>query len=342
MQATLKQLETIIPMVLKAGVVPYIKSSPAIGKSALAHQIAAKYGLKVIDLRLAECEPVELSGFPYFNQDTKKATYFPVDTFPLDTDPIPDGYKGFLLLLDEFSSCPTATQSAAYKLVLDRQVGQHKLHPSVFIIAAGNLEGDNAIVNPMSSALVSRFAHFEVVINTQDWLEWAASNDIDYRITSYINFKPNHLYTFHPDTADKPYASPRTWAMLSRVIQDRKVSDIPIVVLASLLGEGVAYEFNTYLQLQNELPTFESIITKPKEVEIKPELSIKWAIMGMIAHKISPATTEPCITFLERFPKELLVVAIREIRLRHPNLLNESKEFSTWFNKVALELFTVT
>lgn len=342
MQTTLKQLETIIPMVLKAGLVPYMKSSPAIGKSALAHQIAAKYNLKVIDVRLAECEPVELAGFPYFDQETKKATYYPVDTFPLETDPIPDGYTGWLILLDEFSSCPIATQSAAYKLVLDRQIGQFKLHPKALLIAAGNKEDDNAIVNPMSSALVSRFAIFEVVLNQKDWSEWAASNGIDYRITSYINFKPNHLYTFHPDTADKPYASPRTWAMLSRVIKDQSIENIHIAVLASLIGEGVAYEFNTYLQLQNELPTFESIVAKPKEVEIKPELSIKWAIMGMIAHKISPATTEPCITFLERFPKELLVVAIREIRLRHPNLLNESKEFSTWFNKVALELFTVT
>lgn len=342
MQVTLKQLETIIPMVLKAGIVPYIKSSPAIGKSALAHQIADKYGLKVIDIRLAECEPVELAGFPYFDQETKKATYYPVDTFPLETDPIPDGYTGWLILLDEFSSCPTATQSAAYKLVLDRQIGQFKLHPKALLIAAGNKEEDNAIVNPMSSALVSRFAHFEVEVNQQDWLEWAASNAIDYRITSYINFKPNHLYTFHPDTADKPYASPRTWVMLSKVIQDRKVSDIPIVVLASLIGEGVAYEFNTYLQLQNELPTFESILQNPKEIEIKQDLSIRWSVMGMIAHKISNSTVVPCITYLERFPKELLVVAIREIRLRHPNLLNESKEFSTWFNKVALELFTVT
>ena len=224
--------------------------------------------------------------------------------------------------------------------MLDRQVGQHKLHPNVVIIAAGNKEDDNAIVNPMSSALVSRFAHFEVVINQADWNEWAAGNGIDYRITSYMNFKPDHLYTFHPDTADQPYASPRTWAMLSRVIIGTKADNNMLPVLASLIGEGVAREFMTYLELQDSLPTFEAILKNPTGIDLKPDLSIRWALMGMIAHRIDVATVVPCTQFLDRFPDELRVVAIREIRLRHPKLLAESKEFSSWFNKVAMQTFS--
>ena len=340
MQVTLKQLEGFIPSLLKASIVPFIKGSPALGKSSLAKSIAEKYNLKYIDVRLAECDPTDISGLPYFNQKTGKATFYPFDTFPTEHDPIPEGYKGFLIMLDEFNSAPLAVQGASYKLVLDRQVGQHKLHPNVVIIAAGNKEDDNAIVNPMSSALVSRFAHFEVVINQPDWNEWAAGNGIDYRITSYMNFKPDHLYTFHPDSSDQPYASPRTWAMLSRVIIGTKADTAMLPVLASLIGEGVAREFMTYLELQDSLPTFESILKNPTGIDIKPDLSIRWALMGMIAHRIEVATVVPCTQFLDRFPDELRVVAIREIRLRHPKLLAESKEFSQWFNKVAMQTFS--
>lgn len=337
MQVTLKQLEALLPMVLKVGVVPFIKSSPAIGKSSLIHALAKQFKLKVIDIRLAECDPTDLHGFPYFDHETKKASYYPLNIFPTTEDKIPDGYNGWWLFFDELSNAPLSVQAACYKVILDRQVGQHKLHPNVFMCAAGNLETDNAAAQPISSALVSRFAIFEVKLNQKDWNEWAAGNGIDYRITSFMNFKPDHLYTFHPDTADKPYASPRTWAMLSRIIKDTKFDATILPVLASLIGEGVAREFMSFLELEKDMPTFEDILKNPENVEIKNDLSVKWSIMGMVAHKISPETVIPCTKFLNRFPDELRVVAIREIRLRHPNLLTESKDFSTWFNKVALE-----
>jgi hypothetical protein len=51
----------------------------------------------------------------------------------------------------------------------------------------------------------------ELVVDSEEWIEWAEQNDIDHRITSYIKFKPGQLYTFTPDHTDKTYACPRTW-----------------------------------------------------------------------------------------------------------------------------------
>jgi hypothetical protein len=62
-----KELSAVLPSVLKAGVVPYIRGSPALGKSSLAQEIADKFGLMLIDVRLAECDPTEIGGFPYFD-----------------------------------------------------------------------------------------------------------------------------------------------------------------------------------------------------------------------------------------------------------------------------------
>lgn len=334
-----KELAAELPSVLKAYVVPYLKGSPGIGKSALAQQIANHFGLILIDVRLAECDPCEIGGFPYFNEKTRKASYYPLSTFPTERDIIPEGYKGYLLLLDEFSSAPIATQAAAYKLVLDRKVGQHKLHPNVFIIAAGNNEDDGAIVNPMSTALISRFAMFQLELNFKDWMEWAVSSGIDYRITSYLNFKANHLYTFKAD-ATEPYSSPRTWEMLSKIIKPKATADINVAVVASLIGEGVAREFMTFLALEAKLPKFEVIVAKPEETVLPNELGVQWAIMGMIAHNISASTAGQVCKYLDRFTDELKVVTIREIRMRHPKLLDESKDFKSWFTKTAMATFS--
>ena len=331
---TLNQVSTYLPALLKAGIVPYLKGSPGIGKSAIAHQVAQNFGLKVIDVRLAECDPTDLQGFPYFNQETHKASYYPLETFPTESDQLPTGYNGWLILLDEFSNAPMSVQSAAYKLILDRMVGQHKLHPRAVIIAAGNLETDNAAAQPMSSALVSRFAIFEVTLNQKDWNAWAATTGIDYRITAYMNFRPDHLYTFNPNTAEQPYACPRTWSLLDKLLKQLSVPVPDPLLMASLIGEGVAAEFSTFLHLQKDLPVFETIIKDPENCQLAKELSIRYATMGMLCQKVSKETLPQVIKFIERFTEDLQIIAMRELGQRHKQLLSEPS-FSAWQTKLS-------
>lgn len=318
MQTTLKQVTPLIPQLWKAGIVPFLHSSPAQGKSSLAKQLAEQYKLKVIDLRLTELDSTDLSGLPYFNNG--KAEFMPFTTFPLQDTPIPEGYSGFLLLLDEFNSANQAVMAAAYKLVLDRQVGQHKLHDKVVMIACGNLETDNAIVNPMSSALISRFAHFDINLNVDDWLEWASKAGIDYRITSYLSFKKANLYSFEPD-ATEPYASPRTWEMVSKVIKD--TNDISALLVSSLIGDGIANEFIQYTKLYHKLPTLEDILNNPKDIAIPEDLATTWATMSMVTHSITVDNHEKLSLYLRRLSVELQYCALREIKYRNPAVLSK-------------------
>jgi MoxR-like ATPase len=61
MQVKIKQARRLITACIKNKLVPMLSGSPGIGKSQIAHQIAAEYGLKVIDLRLAQCDPTDLN-----------------------------------------------------------------------------------------------------------------------------------------------------------------------------------------------------------------------------------------------------------------------------------------
>ena len=47
--------------------VPLLRSSPGMGKSSLIHQIAADGNFKVLDLRLAGCDPTDINGYPYLD-----------------------------------------------------------------------------------------------------------------------------------------------------------------------------------------------------------------------------------------------------------------------------------
>lgn len=328
MKVSLNQAQTILETMLKANIVPYLKGSPGIGKSAIAKAVANKYKLKYIDFRLAECDPVDLSGFPKIEGD--KATYIPMSTFPLKNDPIPEGYKGWLLMLDELSSAPPAVQAAAYKLILDRAVGMHPLHDNCYIVAAGNLATDNAVVMPMSSALVSRMAQLEVEINTQEWLDLADKDNIHTYIKSFIQFKPDALYTFNNANPENAYACPRTWYMTNEVLKHVSTDDALFrEYIGSLIGEGLAYEFSSFIELFGKIPSYEDIIATPTKVEIPKDLATQWAMIGTLVDNLKEEDFSKAFLFIERISVEHQVVALKRIMKRYPNLI-DSKEISKW------------
>lgn len=241
-------------------------------------------------------------------------------------------------LCDEFNSASHATQSAAYKLVLDRMVGEYKLHPKVVMIAAGNLEDDNAIVNPMSSALISRFAHFYIRLDKKEWLDWATKNKVDTRITAFIGFKDKLLYTFNPDL-NTPYAAPRTWEMLSKVIS--KIDNLGtnhLALVASLVGEGVANEFISFIKYYQNIPTYSEITNNPESARMDSNIGTQWAVMGMVVSNITDDTLQAACTYLQRMSMELQTCALRELKNRNPALM-ATKELRQWRLALGAEAF---
>lgn len=337
MQIRISQAKPLLEKVLKAKLVPLLVGSPGMGKSQLYQQIANEHNLLLIDLRLGQCDITDLNGFPKIEGD--KAGYLPMDTFPIEGDPIPEGYKGWMLLFDELTSAPPSLQAASYKIILDRKVGKYNLHKNVVVCAAGNLETDNAVVETMSTALQSRMIHFELAVNSEDWLNWATENGIDYRITSYINFKPNALYTFSPDHSDKTYASPRTWEFANRLLKNDDTSTVDLLpLLAGTLSEGVAREFITFTKIFKDLPTIKQIMEKPEEIQVPDEPSILYALSGSLSEHLNSDNIEALGKFIVRLPVEFQVITFRTAIKKMPELLN-SPTIHKWTLEKGKELF---
>lgn len=337
MQVKASQAASMIAKFIKARLVPMLQGSPGAGKSSIIQAIAKEYNLKVIDLRLAQCDPTDLLGFP--NISGKRAGYLPMDTFPIEGDEIPEGYVGWLLFLDEMNSASTAVQAAAYKLILDRMVGQFHLHKNVAIVCAGNLETDNAIVNPMSTAMQSRLVHMELVSDVPEWLDWAYANDIDHRITSYIKWKPGNLYAFSPDHTDKTYACNRTWEFANRVLNVTTDSDPDrLPMLAGTISEGVAREFLGFCKIEQDLPKMTQIIENPDQITVPDEPSILYALTGAIGQNANTTNLNQLMKFVKRLPKEFQVVTLRELVRRNKSSMTHPS-VQAWINESAMSLF---
>lgn len=59
-QITPDQAPEFVKDVLRAKLVPMLTSSPGMGKSSIAKQIAKEWNLKLIDVRLSQCDPCDL------------------------------------------------------------------------------------------------------------------------------------------------------------------------------------------------------------------------------------------------------------------------------------------
>lgn len=289
----ISKLKECVFITLKANLTPFIQGSPGLGKSAIVREIAEENKMKLIDVRLSQCDISDLNGLPKL--DGKKATFLPFDVFPVEGDKVPDGYQGWLLFLDELNSANKAVQAAAYKLILDHMVGNHKLHDKVRVCAAGNLITDNAVVNQLSTALRSRLINFTVDSNNllDDWFKWAYEHEIDARILAFIKYKPNYLFTFDPEKDDETYACPRTWEMTDKVIKLIKNLDNYKELIRGAIGT-IGDEFVEYTKYANKLPKFEDIANgkvKP-DPKLLEDLGMKWMVTMHLLTKAKEIKTD--------------------------------------------------
>ncbi len=333
-------LTEMIKECFAAQIVPFVIGPPAIGKSGLFQSIADEYKLEVIDHRLSQSDPTDMNGFPSMNLERTKAKFVPMETFPVEGDELPPGKNGWLLFLDEMPSAPLGVQAAAFKLILDRMVGQQKLHKDVYIACAGNRPQDKGIVNRISTPMQSRLAHFELAVDQPDWMKWAAKEQIDFRIRSFIGFKPDMLYMFQPDHNLTTYPSPRTWEFMSRLLKPYQgvIPSEKMPLMASVVEEYAAMEFWTYSKVFQSLLTTSQIINDPSGVKIPEEPSVQYALAGSLGQKMDNVNAGPLLTFLKRMPIEMQVLSLQGSCRRDGSLMAH-KDVDQWFDKYSKDLF---
>jgi hypothetical protein len=324
---TPSKLPDFISRVISKNLVPYVTSAPGIGKSSIAEQVADAFNLLFIDIRLSNSDPTDLNGFAAIVNGY--ATYIPFEMFPTEDTPLPEGKDGWLIHLDELPSAVPAIQAAAYKLILDKKVGQRKLHPRVRITASGNRLEDNAVVYPMGTAIRSRLIHGELKSHLPDWQEWAIGAGVDHRVSSFLEYRPELLNKFDPDTDDDTFPCERTWHFLSELIKGTDVNYKDLPTLAGTIGQGAANEFVSFVKVYAQLPTLDEVLDDPVNARVPDELSAKLAMAGFVSQHADDKNLTPLLTYLERMPPEYIVVALRRI-MKKSKTLHSHPAYTQW------------
>lgn len=303
------QLVTAIERCAKNSLVPYIVSQPALGKSALVKEFAKRYNLKLIDLRLSSLEPVDVSGA--ISVKDNLAHYVPFDVFPIQGTVLPPEYDGVCLFLDELSSAHKQVLAAAYRLILDRQVGQYPLMDNCIIIAAGNSINHNAIATQLGTALQSRMVNLHLEVTPKNWLtEVAIPQGFDERIIAFIHTYPDMFNTFNPKLVEQTFSSPRTLEFASKLLEGvPKGEELEPITRALMLG-SIGVEAGTalisFLKVYGKIPPVEEIISKPTTTEvISDSAELQWAIMSSLLMHKDLSDLPNIIKYVERYPAHM-------------------------------------
>ena len=320
-KCTPRQVRKFILDCLYAGLVPFVQSSPGMGKSSIVRSIAEEGSLLMIDHRLSTSEPTDMTGLPHFNQ-YGFAEFAPfAGLFPVEGMELPAGKNGWLVFLDEFNAAPRTVQAAAYKLVLDRMVGQHRLHKNVALVAAGNLATDHSIVNPISTAMQSRMIHLEMEINFNEWLEDVAlKQNYDQRVIAFLMQYNEKLMDFRPDHHEKTFCCPRTWEFVNRLIKNQDINDDTAILLTGAITSGVAMEFVQFSKIYKDLVSIRDIQKDPKGCKLPTETALKWAVITHMMEKVDVKNFKDLSTYASRFDLSFRILFYRSILIRQPDL----------------------
>lgn len=335
-EKTIKHLSNIYCEIVRKGISPKVLPSvmlwgpPGVGKSQAIRQIAKDIKkntgkeTKITDVRLLLFNPIDLRGIPTSNADKTLAIWLKPQIFQMD--PSEDIVN--ILFLDEISAAPQSVQAAAYQITLDRVVGEHKLPDNCIIIAAGNRVTDKSVSFKMPKALANRLLHIEVEGSFESWQNWAVRAGVNPKVIGFLSFRTDKLFGFDPKNDDLAFATPRSWEMVSNLLNN-VCDDVKVMhpLIAGLIGSGLALEFRSWCGLHFKLPKTEDIFLG-KTTQVPKSADALYAIVSSMTnyakeHKNDMEQIGNSLTYAAGFPADFISLLIEN----YENIDENYKEF---------------
>lgn len=262
----------------------FLWGPPGIGKSEVVADVTEELKGFMIDLRLAQMDPTDIRGIPFYNKEIGKMDWAePVD---LPTQDLADQYPIVVLFLDEMNSAAPAVQAAAYQLTLNRRIGKYRLPDNVVIVAAGNRDSDKGVTYRMPTPLANRFVHQEMTVDFASWHDWAVRKGEHKDVVGYLSFSKGDLFEFDAKSSSRSFPTPRSWHFVSELLDDDTDEDTLMNLIAGTVGEGLAVKFMAHRKVSAKMPKPEEILAgKVTDLQVK-EVSAMYSLVTAMCYEL--------------------------------------------------------
>lgn len=338
-----------------------LRGAPGIGKSAgmlaACEVLANKLGLKggvwqwgdpiatgltikdyfgFVDLRLSQCDPVDVGGLPFADHANGTQHRLCPSWFPhTDRVDLPD-YG--ILALEEIVSAPQSVQAAAYQLTLDKRIGDKRMKEGWGMMLTGNRMTDGGVVFKMPTPLANRVTHLDIESDVGSWREWAIDNDTELSVIAFISLRQDLLNTFDRHVKERlvgdAFATERTWEKVSKYVKTGESDAALYPLIAGAVGEGTGAEYMGFRQVWETMPNLDAVLLDPKKAPLPEDAATQYAVAVGLAARATRDNMDNVVAYVDRFSTELQrpeisVLCLKDAMRRTPGLVS-TKAFSRW------------
>lgn len=292
----------------------FLRGEPGIGKSSMMEAFKRHFG-SAYAYAYFDCAQKDLGdiAMPSINREQQITEYFPNAALQLQTG------KPVIIMLDEFTKAPQPVQNMLHPLLENNpRLGDKAPPPGSITVLTGNMASDGVGDNIKAHTL-NRVTTVTVrKPSSEEWLAWAVNNDIDPVVMAWVDRFPHALdsyldgdqssnpYIFNPKKVQGAYVSPRSLHRVSHLLKQRErlSANATLAGMIGTIGESGARDMHAFVEYQDQLPTWEAIVSNPKTAKL-PDSPGACAVMvfGGVA-RVDASSITPFMDYIERMEPE--------------------------------------
>ena len=296
---------------------------PGIGKTQVVEQTGIARGkllgrtITVHTILGSQLEPTDFSGIPFADLDAKCARFLTHHMFT-------QVKEGDIVHFDELNRAGPQVQNAMYRPLLNGICGELVLPPNVLRVASLNPPNKANAVYPLAAPLKDRLIIIPVSAFREDWIAWAIAADINPVVISFIHKNAAALSPPFPQNNREltAHATPRSWASVSRTINEKNSPEIQRAKIIGTVGIKYAQDFLTYQVVGERMPAPSDVLDG--KIKFPQDADLMYAVcVSMVQELIQRLQRSPTEDFTaltdffsvamnsdNEWPKEMTAVAV--------------------------------
>jgi hypothetical protein len=258
-------------------------------------------------------------------------------------------YDRFFLLIDEYGQGEPDTKRAIAEIFLNGGTSPWYLPKGSVRVACTNAGARYGVTKDFDFCITRR----SVIDITGDVDLWLAYADKPYAyqgamwqtmpvIKAWAATHPEVLFESEPQEQG-PWCNPRALMAADRYLQMKAKNNNGVIPtdalttesLSGILGMPATQSLVNHLQFRLELPSYDDVIADPANCKVPTRADLIMLMAYELAGHTKKQDLGPCITYMQRLPKDMGVTYISSLLRRdYKGMINEPA-MQGWINKNA-------
>jgi hypothetical protein len=284
---------------------------------------------------------IDLFG-PDINRDKGCMGFLPNEEFGIHLG------KPVILMFDEWGKANTSVKLATLRTMLEREIGNQRLHPDSIVFATTNLGAEN-VGDMLPAHARNRLTVVRMRKPTStEWLQWGIGAGIHPVILSWVKDTPqlfqsfedvpepnDNPYIYHPQVQRAAFVTGRSlhaasdWLHLKDSFSDEANTSL----LAGTIGARGALDLMAYVSMFDDLPRLQDIKDHPEMAKVPQSAAALCMVVYRTLSVIDATWLDAWMTYLNRLEPEaqgLFANGVRQDTYPHRAMVMGNKSFTNW------------